>query len=124
MLPSWERGEEAPVRVISQKRLYAAAERHPIAIPSVERWYGLTRSARWLNFGEMSDELPCKGIGDDRYVFKIHGNHYRLVAHVRFARVTKDADGKDVRVGGSVRFKFFGSHAEYDKIDATTIEPS
>lgn len=37
-------------------------------------------------------------IANDRYVFNIRGNHYRLIA-------------------------FVGTHAEYDRIAISTIEP-
>jgi mRNA interferase HigB len=43
-----------------------------------------------------------------RVVFNIKGNDYRLVARVQY------------RAGVAV-IRFFGSHAEYDRIDAETI---
>lgn len=51
-------------------------------------------------FGGAADFL-----GDNRIVFDIAGNKYRLIVHVayRFKRV------------------FVGTHAEYDKVDAETI---
>jgi mRNA interferase HigB len=48
-------------------------------------------------------------IGDDRIVFNIMGNHYRLVT--RFVFEYK-----------AIQIKWFGTHAEYDKIDALTIQ--
>ena len=49
-------------------------------------------------------------IANDRYVFNIKGNHYRLIARVMFHIRT-------------VYIKFVGTHAEYDRIDISTIEP-
>ena len=48
-------------------------------------------------------------IADNRVIFDIGGNKYRLVVHVsyRFKRVL---------------VKFIGTHAEYDKIDPAAIE--
>jgi mRNA interferase HigB len=47
-------------------------------------------------------------VGDDRVVFNIGGNKYRLI--VRISYVYKQ-----------VLVKFVGPHAEYDKIDASTV---
>ena len=47
-------------------------------------------------------------VGNDRYVFNIKGNRYRLVAMIFF----------DIR---TLYVRFVGTHAEYDKIDCTTI---
>ena len=45
---------------------------------------------------------------DNRVVFNIGGNHYRLVTHINF----------DYQI---VYVKFVGTHAEYDRIDAESI---
>jgi mRNA interferase HigB len=47
-------------------------------------------------------------VGNDRYVFNIKGNHYRLVAMIFFSRRT-------------VYIRFVGTHREYDAIDVTTV---
>lgn len=47
-------------------------------------------------------------VGDNRVVFDIGGNKYRLVVHVAYAY-------KRVLV------KFIGTHAQYDKIDPETV---
>lgn len=48
-------------------------------------------------------------IADDRVVFNIHGNKYRLIVRI------------NIQYKG-VQIKWFGTYAEYDKIDATLIE--
>ena len=47
-------------------------------------------------------------VGNDRFVFDIRGNNYRLVAMIFF----------DVR---TVYMHFVGTHKEYDKIDCSII---
>jgi mRNA interferase HigB len=47
-------------------------------------------------------------VGNDRFVFNIRGNNYRLVAMIFF----------DIR---TVFIRFIGLHKEYDKIDCSTI---
>ena len=48
------------------------------------------------------------GIGNQRYVFDIKGNTYRIVAVIKFTI-------------GFVYIRFVGTHNEYDKIDCLTI---
>ena len=47
-------------------------------------------------------------VGDNRLVFDLSGNKYRLVVHVAYAY-------------RRVLVKFIGTHAQYDRIDAETI---
>jgi mRNA interferase HigB len=48
-------------------------------------------------------------VGNNRVVFNIKGNDYRLITAVAFKF-------------GAVYIKFIGTHAEYDRIDAKTVE--
>ncbi|MFZ0694964.1 MAG: type II toxin-antitoxin system HigB family toxin [Alphaproteobacteria bacterium] len=43
-----------------------------------------------------------------RAVFNIKGNDYRLIASVQYQ-------------AGALAIRFFGTHAEYDKVDAETV---
>ena len=47
-------------------------------------------------------------VGDSRMIFDIGGNKFRLVAHISY-------DFKRVLI------KFFGTHADYDRIDPETV---
>ncbi|MGD1851366.1 MAG: type II toxin-antitoxin system HigB family toxin [Cyanophyceae cyanobacterium] len=47
-------------------------------------------------------------VANNRVVFNIKGNDYRLIAHDRY----------DI---GIVFIRFIGTHAEYDRIDAATV---
>lgn len=48
-------------------------------------------------------------VADDRVVFNILGNKYRLVVRIVF----------DFKV---IQIKWFGTHAEYDRIDVKTVQ--
>lgn len=67
---------------------------------------------RKKDFSSFADVKAVFGAADwippHRVVFNIGGNKYRLIAAMNFSR-------KKVWV------KFIGTHAEYDKIDASTI---
>ena len=72
-------------------------------------WYKICRKADWKNFNEVKQVYPSADVvGDDRMVFNIVHNQYRLV--VRFSFLYK-----------AIQVKWFGTHASYDKIDVVTI---
>jgi mRNA interferase HigB len=48
------------------------------------------------------------GRGSDRVVFNIKGNDFRLVVRIDYARQIVDV-------------RWFGTHAEYDRIDALNV---
>ena len=48
-------------------------------------------------------------VSDDRVVFNIMGNQYRLVVRMVFEFK-------------AIQIKWFGTHSDYDKIDVTTIQ--
>jgi mRNA interferase HigB len=47
-------------------------------------------------------------IANNRVVFNIKGNKYRLIVHVRY----------DISI---ISIRFIGTHREYDDVDAATI---
>lgn len=76
---------------------------------ALERWYDLAEKAQWHNFAEIKEDFPATdSIGNQHYVFNIRGNKYRLIV------VIKSTIGR-------VFVRFVGTHAEYDKIDASKI---
>lgn len=83
--------------------------KYPDAKDALNNWYRLTNEADWSNYHEMKDMFnSVDAVGNDRFVFNIRGNNYRLVALIFF----------DVR---TVFIRFLGHHKDYDKIDSTTI---
>jgi mRNA interferase HigB len=52
--------------------------------------------------------LTCRVVANNRIVFNVKGNDYRLIAAVHYNR-------------GMMFIRFVGTHREYDKIDAATI---
>jgi mRNA interferase HigB len=66
-------------------------------------------NTQWKNFAELKAIYPKTDyIGNDRYVFNIKDNKYRIVTMILF----------QVR---TVYIRFVGTHKEYDKIDCSTI---
>lgn len=96
--------------VITRRTLLAYAKRYPVAATALFEWYHEFVIADFKNFNEVKKSYPNASlIGDDRVIFNILGNKFRLVVRIVF-------EFKAVQV------KWFGTHAEYDKIDVTVIQ--
>ncbi|SHN42275.1 type II toxin-antitoxin system HigB family toxin [Chitinophaga sp. CF418] len=97
------------MRVLSRSTIIEYANEHPDSTDPLLRWYRLTCEAAWKQFQDIKDTFGSVDyVGDDLYVFNIKGNRYRLIARIFF--------GKSL-----VYIRFFGSHAEYDKLDVSTL---
>jgi mRNA interferase HigB len=96
--------------VLSKAILMSFVERFPEAEEAVLKWYGQTSAASWKNFSEMKNSFNAvDAVGNDRYVFNIKGNHFRLIALIIFKVRT-------------VFVLFIGTHKEYDELDASTVQ--
>lgn len=76
---------------------------------ALERWYDRAINADWRNLSEIKEDfLATDYVGNQHYVFDIRGNKYRLIVIIKFT----------IR---RIFIRFVGTHAEYDKIDCSTI---
>ncbi|QEC52475.1 mRNA interferase HigB [Anseongella ginsenosidimutans] len=95
--------------VISYGKIREFFEEHANAKDALNNWYRLTLKADWASFHELKEMFnSVDAIGNDRFVFNIRGNKYRLVAMIFF----------DVR---TIYVRFIGTHRAYDVIDCSTI---
>lgn len=96
--------------VISKTILREFIREHPDAENSIQYWYEVTSKSDWKQFSDVKKSFnAADSVGNDRYVFDIKGNHYRLVALILFSIRT-------------VFILYVGTHQSYDKIDARNIE--
>ncbi len=80
-----------------------------VARSQYEAWLDIVTRAEWRNPGDVKASYPKASIlKAGRVVFNIKGNDYRLVARVQYQ-------------AGILAIRFFGTHAEYDSIDAEKI---
>jgi len=97
------------MRVISGKGLRRFQERHPEVALTLQAWRRRAEQAQWLSPQEVKNDYPSASIlSGDRVVFNIKGNHYRLVAQIHYDT-------------GHIYVRFIGTHAEYDRINATEV---
>lgn len=97
------------MRVISRKTLKDFWEKHADAEQPLRAWFHETRIARWKSFTEIKTRYrSADALPGNRVVFTIKGNTYRLIVRIHYN-------------SGIVFIRFLGTHAEYDRIDATTV---
>jgi mRNA interferase HigB len=110
------------MRVIKSSTIRKYQKKYAAALPGLEHWLQTTRREKWASFGDVRASFPSadyvqgparetrKGvIHEHRVVFNINGNHFRLVARLDFEH--------------KMAFVlFFGSHADYDRVDVATLE--
>ena len=98
------------MQIIAKKALKDFWTQHNQAESPLTAWYLAVCKADWTGPADIKAAFgtTVDFIGDNRVIFDIGGNKYRLVAHVAF---------KFHRV----LIKFVGTHKEYDKIDPETV---
>ena len=78
--------------------------KHADADVALRDWYKRTTKANWTSFADIKQTFNTVDyVGNDRYVFDIKGNTYRIVAIVLF-------------INKKVYMRFVGTHEEYNKI--------
>ena|SRR5205085_1367224 len=72
-------------------------------------WREIVTSAEWSNPEDVKAAYPKASIlKGSRVVFNIKGNDFRLIARLQYQ-------------AGVVAIRFFGTHAEYDDVDAEKV---
>ena len=71
--------------VISYGTLREFYQEYPDSVDALNNWYRAALAADWSNFHEMKAVFnSVDAVGNDRFVFNIRGNNYRLVAMIFF----------------------------------------
>ena len=97
------------MRIIAKSTLRAFWEKHNDAEIPLKTWHKIVEKEEWKNMHDIKKIFGNASIvGENRVVFNIKGNDYRLVVYIVF-RMQK------------VFIRFIGTHKQYDKIDVKTI---
>jgi mRNA interferase HigB len=97
------------MRIIAKGTLRDFWEAHPAAEEPLLAWYREVQKEDWGTPAKVKEKYRSASvIGDNRLVFNIKGNDYRLVVKINYP----------YRV---VYIRFVGTHAEYDGIDAEEV---
>ncbi len=97
------------MRVIAVKTLKEYVKEFHQAEQALLSWYDEATFAEWSNAAELKTQYKNASIlNNKRVVFNIHGNAYRLIVDIEYR----------LKI---VFVVWFGTHKQYDKIDAKTI---
>jgi mRNA interferase HigB len=97
------------MRIIALRTLRDYWETHASARPAPQAWADHVRQVEWNSPDDLAQEYGRDVLlPDQRAVFKIKGNQYRLVVRINYQQQI-------------VFIRFIGTHAEYDRIDVINI---
>lgn len=96
-------------RIVAKSTLVQFWKDHPDSEQYLKTWYDTSMHSHWMNPNDIKKAYATASIlKNGRVVFNIKGNTYRLVVKFNYEKQW-----------GFI--KFIGTHEEYDKIDANTI---
>jgi mRNA interferase HigB len=76
---------------------------------ALESWFDEAKKAKWQTPQEIEDQYSSASIvGNNRVVFNIAGNKYRLVVEMQYR-------------SGIAWVKFVGTHSRYDQINVESV---
>ena len=98
------------MNVVAVSTLRHFWEKHSDAEQPLKAWYDEAKAALWTSPQDIKKSYASASfVGNNRVVFNIKGNDYRLIVAIAYRYQ-------------AMYIKFIGTHAEYDRIDAATVE--
>ena len=96
--------------IITKRTLRDFWKLHPAAEIPLRTWHLIVAKAQWDGPADVKRQFgsAVDFVRDNRLIFDIGGNKYRLIAHVAYPY-------------GRVLIKFVGTHKDYDRIDPETV---
>jgi len=97
------------MNIYNKSTLNKFAETYADTKKELELWYNDVTASRWTKPSDVTKAYnDASAIKNNRVVFNIRVNRYRLIVEFNYAK-------------GWGFIVFLGTHAEYDKVDATTV---
>lgn len=98
------------MRIFSRNTLVEFWKKHPDAEQPLRLWFSIVEKAAWTSPTQVRAVFGSADfLADNRVVFDIKGNTYRLVVQIKYGPLFL------------VFIRFVGTHPEYDRIDATKV---
>lgn len=95
--------------MLKRQAILDFCHRHADAKAALTTWYEVCRKADWKSYHDLQHDFPeASPVGDNRVVFDIKGNKYRIVARILFPFK-------------QVQIKWIGTHKDYDRIDVVKV---
>ena len=109
IFPFWELLLYLLMRVIAKRTLREFWLKHAESEQALKSWFNEAEKSNWASPNDIKSEYPSASVlADNRIVFNIKGNLYRLIVKINYSHQM-------------VWIRFVGTHSAYDKIDATKI---
>jgi mRNA interferase HigB len=97
------------MRVIALRTLRAFWELHPDSEPALQAWYHDVKQVTWRTPADIKSVYRnASFVGNNRVVFNVKGNDYRLVVAVQYQL-------------GIVYIRFVGTHQDYDRVNPAKV---
>ncbi|WP_461450868.1 type II toxin-antitoxin system HigB family toxin [Mucilaginibacter sp.] len=97
------------MNVITRRTILYYINKYPLAANALKIWYDELSKANFDNFNDLKNTYGNASIvANNRVIFNIKGNSFRLVVSINFKKQ-------------ALFVIWFGTHAEYDKIDVASI---
>ena len=98
------------MNIIVKRAVLFYIDKYPLAKIPLLAWYNEFLKQNFYHFNELKAVYGNASIvANNRVIFNIKGNDYRLIVSVNFKQL-------------AAYIIWFGTHREYDKINAETIE--
>jgi mRNA interferase HigB len=95
--------------VLSRSTLEKFWRKHPDAKGSLKAWLGAMKGAQFASPNDLKRLFRTVDfVGNDRAIFNIAGNKYRLIVSVDYSM-------------GRIFVRFIGTHAAYNRINAEEV---
>ena len=97
------------MNIYNRSSIISFYKKHGDCKQTLEKWYNDVKTKNWRTPGSGTKDFnTARTIKNNRIIFKINENDYRLVAEINYRK-------------GWLFIKFIGTHAAYDKINPETI---
>jgi len=91
------------MKILGKKKIVEFIRKHPNSRSSLEAWVDIVQNAHWKTPAEVKQVFSSASfLSNNRVIFNISGNNFRLVAVVVYVQET-------------MIISFLGTHAEYSK---------
>lgn len=98
------------MKVVSVATLRRFWEANPGSEQALRAWHDEAKAASWRTPADIKAKYGSASfVANNRVVFNTKGNDYRLIVSVAYRFQ-------------ALYVKFVGTHAEYDEVDAATVE--
>lgn len=97
------------MNIYNRSSLIAFYKKHADCKETLDKWYHDVLSKSWRKPSDITRDFnTARTVKNNRAIFKINENDYRLIVEVNYQK-------------GWVFIKFIDTHTEYDKVSAETV---